>query len=203
MSVLNALIASFRRDEEGHWVAELACGHRQHVRHEPPLQSRPWVLTEAGRASRLGTMLRCMRCLAGEPAAYALEGSIAITGSLVQWFRDQLELIASAPEIETLARSVADNGGCYIVPAFSGLFAPYWRSDARGAIVGLTRYVTKGHLARAALEATAWQTREIVDAMNTDSGVQLMRRGFARRASAATGRSSPRRTRRPRAPRAP
>jgi glycerol kinase len=111
--------------------------------------------------------------IAGEPAAYALEGSIAITGSLVQWFRDQLELIASAPEIETLARSVADNGGCYIVPAFSGLYAPHWRSEARGVIVGLTSYITKGHLARAVLEATAWQTREVVDAMNADSGLTL------------------------------
>ncbi|MEU8820356.1 glycerol kinase GlpK [Actinoplanes sp. NPDC048796] len=109
----------------------------------------------------------------GGPAAYALEGSIAITGSLVQWFRDQLELIASAPEIETLARTVADNGGCYIVPAFSGLYAPYWRSEARGVIVGLTSYITKGHLARAVLEATAWQTREVVDAMNADSGLDL------------------------------
>jgi len=111
--------------------------------------------------------------IAGEPAAYALEGSIAITGSLVQWFRDQLELIASAPEIETLARTVADNGGCYIVPAFSGLYAPHWRSEARGVIVGLTSYITKGHLARAVLEATAWQTREVVDAMNADSGLTL------------------------------
>ncbi|MBL7261027.1 glycerol kinase GlpK [Paractinoplanes lichenicola] len=109
----------------------------------------------------------------GEPAAYALEGSIAITGSLVQWFRDQLELIASAPEIETLARTVTDNGGCYIVPAFSGLYAPYWRSEARGVIVGLTSYITKGHLARAVLEASAWQTREVVDAMNADSGLAL------------------------------
>jgi glycerol kinase len=111
--------------------------------------------------------------LAGEPAQYALEGSIAITGSLVQWFRDQLGLIASAPEIETLARTVGDNGGCYIVPAFSGLYAPYWRSEARGVIVGLTSYITKGHLARAVLEATAWQTREVVDAMNADSGLAM------------------------------
>jgi glycerol kinase len=108
-----------------------------------------------------------------EPAHYALEGSIAITGSLVQWFRDQLELIASAPEIETLARTVTDNGGCYIVPAFSGLYAPHWRSEARGVIVGLTSYITKGHLARAVLEATAWQTREVVDAMNADSGLAM------------------------------
>ncbi|WP_067535124.1 glycerol kinase GlpK [Nocardia crassostreae] len=106
------------------------------------------------------------------PAMYALEGSIAVTGSLVQWFRDGLGLISSAPEIETLARTVDDNGGCYIVPAFSGLFAPHWRSEARGIIVGLTSYVTKGHLARAVLEATAWQTREVVDAMNADSRLQ-------------------------------
>lgn len=104
---------------------------------------------------------------------YALEGSIAVTGSLVQWFRDNLGLISSAPEIEQLARTVDDNGGAYIVPAFSGLFAPYWRSDARGVIVGLTRYVNKGHLARAVLEATAYQSREVVEAMNADSGVNL------------------------------
>jgi glycerol kinase len=104
---------------------------------------------------------------------YALEGSIAVTGSLVQWLRDNLGLIRSAPEVEDLARSVDDNGGAYIVPAFSGLFAPYWRPDARGVIAGLTRYVTKGHLARAALEATAFQTREVVDAMTADSGVKL------------------------------
>ena len=104
---------------------------------------------------------------------YALEGSIAVTGSLVQWMRDQMGLINSAAEIETLASSVEDNGGAYFVPAFSGLFAPYWRSDARGVIAGLTRYVTKAHIARAVLEATAWQTREIVDAMEKDSGVEL------------------------------
>ena len=104
---------------------------------------------------------------------YALEGSIAVTGSLVQWLRDNLGLIGSAAEIETLARTVEDSGGAYIVPAFSGLFAPYWRSDARGAIVGLTRYVNRGHLARAALEATAFQTKEVVDAMRADSGVEL------------------------------
>ncbi|MFC5746534.1 glycerol kinase GlpK [Actinomadura rugatobispora] len=108
-----------------------------------------------------------------EPAVYALEGSIAITGALVQWFRDGLGLITTAPEIETLARSVDDNGGCYIVPAFSGLFAPHWRAEARGIIVGLTSYITKGHLARAVLEATAWQTREVADAMNADSGLPL------------------------------
>jgi glycerol kinase len=103
---------------------------------------------------------------------FALEGSIAVTGSLVQWLRDNLGLIRSAPEVEDLARTVDDNGGAYIVPAFSGLFAPYWRPDARG-VAGLTRYVTKGHLARAALEATAFQTREVVDAMTADSGVRL------------------------------
>ncbi len=104
---------------------------------------------------------------------YALEGAIAVTGSLVQWLRDNLGMISSAPEVETLAASVEDNGGVYIVPAFSGLFAPYWRSDARGAIVGLTRFVNKNHIARAALEATAFQTREVLDAVNADSGVPL------------------------------
>ena len=106
-------------------------------------------------------------------ATYALEGSIAVTGALVQWLRDNLELIGSAPEIETLARTVDDNGGCYFVPAFSGLFAPHWRSDARGVIAGLTGYITKGHLARAVLEATAFQTREVVEAMNGDATVDL------------------------------
>ncbi|TLM86380.1 glycerol kinase GlpK [Pseudarthrobacter sp. NamE2] len=104
---------------------------------------------------------------------YALEGSIAVTGSLIQWLRDNLGMISSAPEVETLAASVKDNGGVYIVPAFSGLFAPYWRSDARGAIVGLTRFVNRSHIARAALEATAFQTREVLDAVNADSGVPL------------------------------
>ncbi len=104
---------------------------------------------------------------------YALEGSIAVTGSLVQWLRDNLGMIGTASEIEDHARTVEDNGGAYFVPAFSGLFAPYWRSDARGAIVGLTRYVNKGHLARAVLEATAFQSREVIDAMNADSGVEL------------------------------
>jgi glycerol kinase len=104
---------------------------------------------------------------------YALEGSIAVTGSLIQWLRDNLGLISSAPEVETLAKTVKDNGGVYIVPAFSGLFAPYWQGDARGVIVGLTRYVNKGHIARAALEATAFQTREVLDAANADSGVDM------------------------------
>ncbi len=107
------------------------------------------------------------------PQVYCLEGSIAVTGSLVQWLRDNLGLISSAPEVEKLASQVEDNGGAYFVPAFSGLFAPYWRSDARGALVGLTRYVNKGHIARAVLEATAFQSREVVDAMNADSGVEL------------------------------
>jgi glycerol kinase len=104
---------------------------------------------------------------------YALEGSVAITGALIQWLRDNLQIIDSAPEVEKLAVSVEDNGGIYFVPAFSGLFAPYWRSDARGVIAGLTRFVNLGHLARAALEATAFQTREILDAMDEDSGVNL------------------------------
>jgi glycerol kinase len=114
----------------------------------------------------------CYR-LGDDAPVYALEGSIAVTGSLVQWLRDNLGLIASAAEVEPLARSVPDNGGAFFVPAFSGLFAPYWRPDARGAIVGLTRFVTRAHLARAALEATAYQTREVVDAMRADSGVEL------------------------------
>jgi glycerol kinase len=113
--------------------------------------------------------------LGESPCVYALEGSIAVAGSLVQWFRDNLGLIGRAPEIEELAASVPDTGGCYFVPAFAGLFAPYWRSDARGVIAGLTGFVTKAHLARAVLEAVAWQVREVVDAMNADSGVDLKR----------------------------
>ncbi len=108
-----------------------------------------------------------------QPAVYCLEGSIAITGALVQWLRDNLNMIEKSPEIEDLAKTVEDNGGIYFVPAFSGLFAPYWRSDARGVIVGLTRFINKGHIARATLEATAFQTREVLDAMEKDSGVQL------------------------------
>jgi glycerol kinase len=111
--------------------------------------------------------------LDGGPAVYALEGSIAVTGSLVQWLRDNLGLISDAAEIEPLARSVPDTGGVHIVPAFSGLFAPYWRPDARGVIVGLTRFATKAHLARAALEAAAFQTREVLDAANADTDVPL------------------------------
>jgi glycerol kinase len=108
-----------------------------------------------------------------QPAVYALEGSIAITGALVQWLRDNLGMITRSEEVEALAKTVDDNGGVYFVPAFSGLFAPYWKSEARGVIAGLTRYVNKGHIARAVLEATAWQTREVLDAMNKDSGVDL------------------------------
>ncbi len=108
-----------------------------------------------------------------QDAVYCLEGSIAVTGSLVQWLRDNLKMIKAAPEVEELAKSVDDNGGCYIVPAFSGLFAPYWKSNARGVVAGLTRFVSAGHIARATLEATAFQSREVVDAMNADSGVEL------------------------------
>jgi glycerol kinase len=108
-----------------------------------------------------------------QKAVYALEGSIAIAGALVQWLRDNLGLVSTSAEVETLARTVEDNGGIYFVPAFSGLFAPYWKSDARGVIVGLTRYINKGHIARAVLEATAYQTREVLDAMEKDSGVRL------------------------------
>lgn len=108
-----------------------------------------------------------------DPAVYALEGSIAITGALVQWLRDNMGMFEKSSEVEALARSVEDNAGIYFVPAFSGLFAPYWRSDARGVIVGMTRYVNKGHIARAALEATAYQTREVLDAMEKDSSVEL------------------------------
>ncbi|WP_062133197.1 glycerol kinase GlpK [Demequina aestuarii] len=123
--------------------------------------------------SKNGLLTTVCYKIGDKPAVYALEGSIAVTGSLVQWLRDNVGLIKSAEEIETLASKVDDNGGAYFVPAFSGLFAPYWRSDARGALVGLTRYVTAGHIARAALEATAYQTAEVLDAMRADSGVEL------------------------------
>ena len=125
--------------------------------------------------SRHGLITSVAYQMGNQAAVYCLEGSIAIAGALVQWFRDNLGIISSAPEIETLARSVDDNGGAYIVPAFSGLFAPYWRSDARGAMVGLTRFVNKGHLARAVLEATAYQSLDIAEAMDKDSGVTLKR----------------------------
>ena len=126
-----------------------------------PVQSKSGLITGVGYK------------IGDQPAVYMLEGSIAITGALVQWLRDNLGMITAAPEVEALAKTVDDNGGVYIVPAFSGLFAPYWRSDARGVIAGLTRYVNRGHIARAALEATAWQSKEVVDAMNADSGVDL------------------------------
>jgi len=126
-----------------------------------PIQSKNGLLTTL--AYKIGD----------QPAYYALEGSIAITGALVQWMRDNLKMIETSSEIETLANMVEDSGGIYFVPAFSGLFAPYWRSDARGAIVGLTRYINAGHIARAVLEATAYQSAEVLEAMNKDSGVPL------------------------------
>jgi len=128
---------------------------------EKPVYSTNGLITTV--AYQLGT----------EPPRYALEGSIAVTGSLIQWLRDNLGMISEASEVETLAATVPDNGGCYVVPAFSGLFAPYWRAEARGVIVGLTRFINKGHIARAALEATAFQTREVLDAVNADAGVDL------------------------------
>jgi glycerol kinase len=123
--------------------------------------------------SKSGLLTTLAYKIGDQPAVYCLEGAIAITGALVQWLRDNLGLIKESAEVEELAKTVEDNGGIYFVPAFSGLFAPYWRGEARGVIAGLTRYVNKGHLARAALEATAWQSREVVDAMNADSGVDL------------------------------
>ena len=110
---------------------------------------------------------------AGQPAVYALEGSIAMAGATIQWLRDNLQIIRHASETEALAQTVEDTGGCYVVPAFSGLFAPYWRSDARGVIVGLTRYVERAHIVRAALESICYQTQEVLEAMNSDSGVPL------------------------------
>ena len=123
--------------------------------------------------SKSGLITTVCYKMGNQPAVYALEGSIAVTGSLVQWLRDNLGMITSSAEVEALASTVQDNGGVYFVPAFSGLFAPYWKSNARGAIVGLTRYANRGHIARAVLEATAWQTREVADAMEKDSGVKL------------------------------
>ena len=123
--------------------------------------------------SKYGLLTTVAYKLGQNPAQYALEGSVAITGALVQWMRDNLGLIQKSSDIETLARTVKDNGGVYFVPAFSGLFAPYWKSDARGVIAGLTRYANKGHLARAVLEATAYQTREVLEAMELDSGRKL------------------------------
>jgi len=123
--------------------------------------------------SKAGLLTTLAYKIGDADAVYALEGSIAITGALIQWLRDNLGLIQSSAEVEALAKSVEDNGGIYFVPAFSGLYAPYWKSDARGVIAGMTRYVNKGHIARAALEATAYQTREVLEAMETDSGVKL------------------------------
>ena len=124
-------------------------------------------------ASKCGLLTTVAYQFSGEPARYALEGSVAITGALVQWLRDNLGMISSSGDIEALARTVNDNGGVYFVPAFSGLFAPYWKETARGVIAGLTRYVNRSHLARAVLEATAFQTREVVEAMEKDSGITL------------------------------
>jgi glycerol kinase len=124
-------------------------------------------------ASKSGLITGLGYKIGDQPAVYMLEGSIAITGALVQWLRDNIGLISESPQVEDLAKTVDDNGGVYFVPAFSGLFAPYWRSEARGVIAGLTRFVNKGHIARAALEATAWQSLEVVEAMNADSGVEL------------------------------
>jgi len=128
---------------------------------ESPVHSKNGLLTTVGY--KIGV----------QKPVYALEGSIAITGALVQWLRDNLGLIKKSSDVEALAQSVDDNGGIYFVPAFSGLYAPYWKDSARGAIVGMTRFVNKGHIARAVLEATAYQTREVFDAMNADSGVNL------------------------------
>jgi glycerol kinase len=128
---------------------------------EKPVRSKAGLLTTLGYK------------IGNKKPVYALEGSIAITGALIQWLRDNMEMIQSSAEVEAVANSVEDNGGIYFVPAFSGLYAPYWKADARGVIVGMTRYVNKGHIARAALEATAYQTREVLDAMEKDSGVKL------------------------------
>jgi glycerol kinase len=128
---------------------------------------------ESAVASKFGLLTTVAYKFGGKPPVYALEGSVAITGALVQWLRDNLGLIEKSADIESLANTVLDNGGVYFVPAFSGLYAPYWKDDARGVIAGLTRYVNKGHLARAVLEATAFQVREVVDAMAKDSGIAL------------------------------
>jgi glycerol kinase len=135
-----------------------------------------FLLMNTGREivhSRCGLLTTVAFQRKGEPATYALEGSVAITGALVQWIRDNFGLISRSSEIETLARTVEDNGGVYFVPAFSGLYAPYWKHEARGVIAGLTRFTNKGHLARAVLEATAFQTREVAEAMEQDSGIRV------------------------------
>ena len=136
-----------------------------------------FMLLNTGEAivpSKQGLLTTVAYKMGESPAVYALEGSIAIAGALVQWLRDNLGIINTSAEVETLANTVEDSGGVYVVPAFSGLYAPYWKDSARGVIAGLTRYVTKAHIARAVLEATAWQTREVLDAMNQDSAVQLL-----------------------------
>ena len=136
-----------------------------------------FMLLNTGEAivpSKQGLLTTVAYKMGEAPAVYALEGSIAIAGALVQWLRDNLGIINTSAEVETLANTVEDSGGVYVVPAFSGLYAPYWKDSARGVIAGLTRYVTKAHIARAVLEATAWQTREVLDAMNQDSAVQLL-----------------------------
>jgi glycerol kinase len=135
-----------------------------------------FVLLNTGTSKVLsenGLITTVLYKIGQQDPVYALEGSIAVTGSLIQWLRDNLQLIDAAPEVEELARSVPDNGDCYFVPAFSGLFAPHWRADARGVIVGLSRFVNRGHIARAALEAAAYQSREVIEAMEADSGVAL------------------------------
>ncbi len=124
--------------------------------------------------SQFGLLTTLAYKFGNAPARYALEGSVAITGALVQWLRDNLGLIAKSPDVEALAQTVEDNGGVYFVPAFSGLYAPYWKESARGVIAGLTRYANKGHLARAVLEATAFQTREVVEAMEQDAKIALV-----------------------------
>src|SRR6202022_2738703 len=123
--------------------------------------------------SRCGLLTTVAYKFAAKPACYALEGSVAITGALVQWLRDNLGMIQKSSDIVTLAKTVEDNGDVYFVPAFSGLYAPYWKENARGVITGLTRYANKGHLARAVLEATAFQTREVVEAMEKDANISL------------------------------
>ncbi|MEG4859378.1 glycerol kinase GlpK [Microcoleus sp. K1-B6] len=136
-----------------------------------------FMLLNTGEAivpSKNGLLTTVAYKMGESPAVYALEGSIALAGALVQWLRDNLGIINTSAEVETLANTVEDSGGVYVVPAFSGLYAPYWKDSARGVIAGLTRYVTKAHIARAVLEATAWQTREVLEAMNQDSAVQLL-----------------------------
>ena len=144
-------------------------------RRTPTAPATSCCSTRARRRSsrRTGLLTTVGYKIGDNDAVYCLEGSIAITGALVQWLRDNLKLIKAAPEVEELAKSVDDNGGVYFVPAFSGLFAPYWKSNARGVFAGLTRFVNAGHIARATLEATAYQSREVVEAMNQDSGVEL------------------------------